>query len=179
MSDGTAVPVGAILTGDELTLTFDRPEFDSHVTVGYTEVRDSGITDNPEGETLIQRLERWARDREYDFVRNIRPGYVEGFRDAQSVALGLIQAWEELQGEPSDAMVEAAARAFAAYQGFRYPGTLKETWDGMARVALRAAGVTAENQQHEIDRLNELLARNHRAYLGVQGIDPDSAGGVR
>lgn len=51
-----------------------------------------------------------------------------------------VRAIVAVRSEPSDAQVEAAAKAFAAYQGFRYPGTLKDTWDGMARAALRAAG---------------------------------------
>lgn len=89
------VPVGELLTGDELTLTFDLPEFDPPTTVGYAQSLGSGIADDPEDETLIERLERWARDREYDFSRKIRPEYVEGFRDAQRAVLGLIQAWGE------------------------------------------------------------------------------------
>lgn len=101
-SDETAVPVGSILTGDELRLTFDRPEFDAPVVLGHMGARNSGITDDPEDETLSQRLEHWARDREYDFSRTIRPEYVEGFRDAQGVVLGLIQAWEADNGVRDD-----------------------------------------------------------------------------
>lgn len=90
-------------------------------TLGYMEARDSGISDDAEDETLVQRLEQWARDRVYDFSRVTRPAYVEGFRDAQGVVLGLIQAWEDPEPTPeaTDAQVLAAVRAYADDR-FRY-----------------------------------------------------------
>lgn len=46
----------------------------------------------------------------------------------------------EPQVEPSEAQVEAGAKAIAAYQGVRYEGSLEDTWRQISRAALRAAG---------------------------------------
>lgn len=63
---------------------------------------------------------------------------VAGTYEVTPSGLRLLTA--EPQGEPSDAQVEAAARAIADHQGVRYNSSLVDTWDGMARAALRAAG---------------------------------------
>jgi hypothetical protein len=42
--------------------------------------------------TLLDRLEEWAFT-DGDFTDAVSRDYIEGFRDAQSVVLGFIQAW--------------------------------------------------------------------------------------
>lgn len=169
LSGESGAAVGSILTGDELTLTFDKPEFDAPAVIGHMEARDSGIAEDPEEGTIVQRLEYWARDREYDFTRTTRPEYVEGFRDAQGIVLGLIQAWEDpgQVAEPTDAEVLAAIRAYADDR-FRYGhqnrtvGSMRVASDLYAILGLSAEELPAvepQGQQSDAQVTSEALRR--------------------
>lgn len=45
-----------------------------------------------ETDDALQAVEAWAREIDDDFTDAVGPDYIEGFRDAKRVALGLIQA---------------------------------------------------------------------------------------
>lgn len=97
--------------------------------------------DEREAPGIVEKVRAYAEER-YRYGRSDRT--VGSMRIASDLYAILGMPMVEMPnpeppGESSDARVEAAAKAIASVQGFRYPGSLKETWDHMARAALRAA----------------------------------------
>lgn len=90
--------------------------------------------------TVIDNLRAPTTDQVRDAYARACQVFGDPDRTYEGMADEFDRWMQSMQGEPSDAQVEAAARAIADHQGVRYNSSLVDTWDGMARAALRAAG---------------------------------------
>lgn len=68
---------------------------------------------------------------------------------------------------PEQRVIEKVGRAIAAYQGVRYDGALRGTWDGMASAALEASSAARvpEPSRAQVD------ARIRSVIIGSPAVD--------